>query len=118
MSATSPPRHCPACQAELRIPHPTMARLARRVRLASIALAFPWVFVGGFALWKLGESGLGFSSEIELLVLCAPLVAGLGLAYRYPRVLDLQCYRCGWRQEFRLGQGVTTDSSRTPRTRG
>ncbi len=112
--STTKPVNCPQCQTELRDPHPSTSRKAKRLRIISMAVTPLWVVA---MWWAAGLGAFDFAdglsdrtrSNAGMALFALPLLAGLWLTRLFPRVLPFECYRCGWKYDYPLGSTTRYD---------
>jgi hypothetical protein len=108
---------------------PNCGKILYRVAQMRPAPAFSWpargVFASGFLIvvltcWallaavpagaRISFRGLGILLVLVGLVIMLPFAL---LAYRLPKVLNLHCYRCGWRQRVIMDRRPTRQAIET-----
>lgn len=98
------PKVCPSCEAELMYAHPSMSVKARRLRLFSMLAAPILIMLGMYFLAVQPDFGQVLTPRGVLVFLCSPFLIMLWIAYRIPRVIPLECFKCGWFKEIPVGE--------------
>jgi len=95
-----PPTHCPDCGTELRQPHLSPPRLARRLRWAALVATAVWIPAVWYFLALNPEVANRLGDRGHQVALAVPAIGLITWSMSLRRVLPLECYGCGWKKEI------------------
>lgn len=109
-SGLAPPHFCPECGSELDQPR---SRAPARVKVWGVgAVLFTFLALSLLNLFSDRITALVREDVAVVLLLLAinlPAVAAAVIERRAGRVIPLECYRCGWRKDYRIADRRTYD---------